>query len=236
VVAFGTGIGIGYLIGRGKRFEVYEVSEASPQLELNFDATDLAELKEEHEVKNKPIILEGGLKDPVLDQLAHPETVSAGEEFIAKKLTETEEEPEEPQVEVVSKNVFAQTDDDWNLRKEVASRVNKNIYILHRDEFYEDEMSFTQVTLTYYEGDNIVCDEDDTPIYNYQAVIGEMNFGHGSGDPNVFYVRNLKLKAEYEIVKDEGHYSVEVLGLEIENEARVQDLRHSNHLTKFQMD
>ncbi len=73
-----------------------------------------------------------------------------------------------------------------------------------------------------------MADEDDTPVYNYDRVIGPLNFGHGSGDPNVFYVRNHRRKTEYEILYNTGLFSEEVLGLEIEDNERVKDLKHSN--------
>ena len=72
-----------------------------------------------------------------------------------------------------------------------------------------------------------MVDEEEAPIYNHTSIVGPMKFGHGSGDQNTFHVRNHKLKAEYEIIFDPGLYSVEVLGLEIENNQRARDLKHS---------
>lgn len=138
-----------------------------------------------------------------------------------------------PEVTPVRRNAFAVDDDDWNYESEVRNRTEVMPYILHKDEFYADEKEYSQITLTYYAGDNILVDEDDTPVYNHERVVGPMRFGHGSADPNVFYVRNDVRKAEYEILRDSGLYSVEVLGLEIENNQRVRDLRHSHEPSKF---
>jgi len=72
-----------------------------------------------------------------------------------------------------------------------------------------------------------LCDSHDKPIYNHSEVVGELLFGHGSNDPNVVYIRNPKLEAEYEILRDEGSYEEIVLGEQIEHEAEEGDLRHS---------
>lgn len=132
-------------------------------------------------------------------------------------------------------NIFASEDDGWNQEDEDRIRSESDEpYILHKDEFWGDEKGYTQNTLTYYAGDNTLCSEDSTPIYNIQEVVGELKFGHGSGDRNVAYVRNDKLKAEYEVIRDRGHFSVEVLGL-VEEEAQERaQLKHS--LRKFRPD
>jgi hypothetical protein len=143
---------------------------------------------------------------------------------------------QEPEEEEVEQNIFANNgDSDWDYKEEQRRRSELEPYVLHKDEFFADEKDYTQITLTYYAGDDILTDEDDKPIYNHRSIVGDMKFGHGSGDPNVFYVRNDKNRAEYEILLHEGLYSVEVLGLEIENNQRARDIKHSEH-TKFRME
>ncbi len=117
----------------------------------------------------------------------------------------------------------------------MQKRSDKQPYVLHKDEFFADENGYSQITLTYYAGDNILVDESDVPIYNHVDVVGDLLFGHGSGDPKTVYIRNDKQHAEYEVLHDEGLYSQEVLGLEIENNLRVQEIKHS-HNRKFRLD
>lgn len=152
------------------------------------------------------------------------------EEEIVRTFTlpepEDEEEPERT-VEVVRRNVFAEAgaDDNWDYGVEVKQRDSSEPYVLHKDEFYAEEMSehgFRQFTYTYFDGDDILADEDDKPIYNHHNVVGDLKFGHGSGDPKVVYIRNEKRKEEYEVVKDPGLYSKEILGLEIEQNDRAK--------------
>lgn len=124
--------------------------------------------------------------------------------------------------------VFRVVDDDWDYDVEVARRTPEEPYILHRDEFFADEKGYdNQTTLTYYQGDNVLCDEQDVPIYQHEKVVGDLKFGHGSGDPNVLYIRNERLEAEYEILLDSGYYVVEVLGGQAEESLERPGLKHS---------
>ena len=46
--------------------------------------------------------------------------------------------------------------------------------------------------------------------------VGEMNlhrFGHGSGDNNVVYIRNDRLENDFIVLRSQGEYAKEVLGL-----------------------
>lgn len=126
-------------------------------------------------------------------------------------------------------NVFAENNDDWDMDEEQLSRVNKTIFIINKDEYWENVDDFKQETLTYYSGDDILVDMEDVPIYNYSSVIGNLDFGHGSGDKNVLFVQNNNTKAQYEIIRDNGSYSVEVLGMD-----NYDELKHS--IRKFRMD
>jgi hypothetical protein len=119
--------------------------------------------------------------------------------------------------------------DTWDYDVEVPTRGNHDPYVIHRDEFFAEESGFRQTSLSYYAGDNILCDEKDQPIYNHELIVGEHNlkFGHGSKDRSIVYIRNPHLQAEYEIILDNGYYQVEVLGTVIEEEMGNDDLKHS---------
>lgn len=134
--------------------------------------------------------------------------------------------------------IFTKPETVWEWETEIAGRTKLEPYILHKDEFYGDENEdYTQTTLIYYAGDDILVDQDSAPVYNHIHIVGPLRFGHGSDDPTVFYVRNDKLKAEYEIQYDEGLYSVEVLGLEIEHNDRIRDSRDElKHTRAFKED
>lgn len=125
-----------------------------------------------------------------------------------------------------------ETLEPWDQEKEnkERARFQGRPYQISVEEFQENESGFPQQTVTYFEGDEVLTDPHDVPVYNHTNVVGEFRFGYGSGDPNVAYVRNVRGKVEYEILRDSGHYSVEVLGQTIESEHAEADLKHSgNH-------
>lgn len=223
VTAFGGGLGVGYILGRRATAFVFE---EETQLEFDFDAEGLAEERE----KVQRIIDEEAYLSPV----TVPETDAEveGDSVIVRSLSEGDDvDPELIQV-----NVFEQEDFEWNWEVEIDGREEDKPYILHRDEFHRNEEDFTQRTLTYYEADDILADEDNEPVFNKNQVTGSLIFGHGSGDPNVVYIRNSKFKAEYEVLRHPGRYELEVMGLEIEEDARASDLKHSHRVGKFRDD
>lgn len=143
-------------------------------------------------------------------QDAEPETESYDED-VAK----------EAEIDETPHNIFANSD-DWDQEAEEASRTKTAPYTIHKDEYFSGESGYTQYTFTYYSGDDILVDEKQIPepIYRHDRVVGELRFGHGSGDRNVVYIRNDELAAEYEVIKSEGKYAVEVMGLEDPDELR----------------
>lgn len=126
---------------------------------------------------------------------------------------------------------------DWDYEVERRARELHPFkpYVIHRDEYEDNEDDYSQSTLTYYEGDDVLVDEHDVPIYDPGNVIGSLEWGKGSSDINVFFVRNDRLKAEYEILRDHGHYAVEVLGVQIEEEFEERD-RNGRKPQKFRDD
>lgn len=89
-----------------------------------------------------------------------------------------------------------------------------DIYIITKDEFFEDDSAkpvpiHAQNTLTWYEKDSTLTDENDMFLDNSPKIIGKTavkNFGVGTDEPHIVYVRNVRLNAEYEIVQDPGSY------------------------------
>lgn len=215
-LSFGAGFGIGYILGRRNRLK-YVIPAITTRPLHPINAEDYIEL-DKVRVDN-------------VDEVSE-----VGRQFAETKLFETivveRNQVEETEVAddlPIRQSVFSDLNDVWDQEKEDQKRTTEAPYVLQREEFYEEQQGYHQSTLTYYAGDEILVDEEDKPIYNYIQIIGPILFGHGSGDPKVFYVRNDKLRAEYEIIHDQGLYSVEVLGLEIEENARANDLKHSTH-------
>ena len=133
------------------------------------------------------------------------------------------------EADVTVNNVFQTYSEQWDWEIETMHREDNKIYVIHYDEFVSNESNYTQETLTYYSGDDILTDQFNTPIYDHVKMTGSIQFGHGSGDPNVVFIRNDDLHMEWEILKDESKYQVEILGYEIEQEYEADDLKHSNY-------
>lgn len=142
--------------------------------------------------------------------------------------------PEEPPTTVI-RTLFATEDETWNFEAERSTREGKAVYVIHRDEFMGNEMGYHQATITYYAGDDILVDEADVPMYNFREQLGDtFEFGKGSGDSNVVYIRNERESAEFEVLLHLGRYEIEVLGLEIEEDLGKSDLKHS--VPRFRME
>lgn len=238
VVSFGAGVGAGYILARktGKEAELYEI----PQVNIELTEEDLEEMEEEQVdvisiEDGETVVQTVDVEDFIKTKLEeHTKLVEVdGEKFEAEDEEHLKVVGSPPEITPVHRNAFAGNDADWNYPEEARNRTTELPYIIHKDEFYADEKDYSQLTLTYYAGDNIMVDDDESPIYNHERIVGPLRFGHGSGDPKVFYVRNDRMKAEYEILEDQGLYSVEVLGLEIENNQRAKDLKHMHEPAKF---
>ncbi len=107
-------------------------------------------------------------------------------------------------------------DQGWDYAAELRTRDPEVPYIIHQDEFNNSETGYSKVVYTYWAGDDVLCDEDGTPLPHADLVVGldNLKFGHGSDDIDVVFVRNQKIEVEMEICRNPGSYEEEVLGLE----------------------
>ena len=159
-------------------------------------------------------------------------------EMIVSDYTYNDEDPDIediPEPELETRNVFENYIEQWNWEDELLHREGNTLYTIHYNEFVNNESNYNQETLTYYAGDDILTDQLNTPIYDYQKMTGPITFGHGSNDKNVVFIRNELLHIEWEILKDEGKYQDESLIYEIEKNYEADDIKHSNNF-KFRED
>jgi hypothetical protein len=111
-------------------------------------------------------------------------------------------------------------DDNWDAEAEEANRDPAIPYVISYEEFMENAYEHSQTTLTYYEGDDVLCEADGSVVFDIEKIIGDNlgRFGHGSKEQNIVYIRNEVAEADYEVVKNTGNYADIVHGL-----------RHSAH-------
>lgn len=112
-----------------------------------------------------------------------------------------------------------------------------DICVISYNEWCEaDEDEYKKDTIVYYEDDQIVCDMHDSTIKEYQELVGENAldlFGMMSHDPDVVYIRNKRMKVDFEFVREHSSYHQSVLGLTEEAE-EMSDKAVQDALAYFQ--
>lgn len=218
VISFSGGTALGYFVGKRnkKKIEVPVFVTETVDLEDSEDDNQLSlfEIEVEESDYSKPLVVE----------ISH-------EEY--EQVVVGYEDAPEPEATVNVVHIFRSSDDQWDYEAEVSQRSPNEPYVIHRDEYVSDEMGYEQTTVTYYAGDDIMTDINDVPIYNHATIIRPLKFGHGSGDPNVVYIRNEHLELEWEVLLHTGRYEIEVLGHQLEHRYEQETLAHSNSVLKF---
>jgi hypothetical protein len=218
VISFGSGLVAGYFLGKRTKEEAStEPPEGIEVLDIVVDEEDLARDKAEwlatkarHPSVPKPKDdiedVEFEMVDPPVPREPRPNPADIKVDSIV--LEGGHALHDDPVVndrliaEFLKHDRFTAPVTDWDMEKELAEREANpgKPYVIHKDEFWNEELGYTQTSLGYYDVNDILVDDDNKPIYNYKRIVGPLKWGHGSGDPNVFHVRNDKLEAEYEIV------------------------------------
>lgn len=135
--------------------------------------------------------------------------------------------------EMVQENIFMgrePIEDDWDLVTEITNRTPAKPYIISHDEYYEAESEYEQDELTFFAGDGILADTQQVEVEDPESTVGIAHlamFGHGSKDANIVYVRNDRLRCDFEVTKSPGKYAHEVMGLEAGDDGETE-LSHSD--------
>lgn len=201
VVSFGVGAAVGYFVA----------SRQTKALEGILD--DFVENIEE------PVDPQYDEDVPQLDFEFHADSEVVAEDEVETITLEEDIDVEYADIRAVNRSAFPVATPDWDYEVEVASRTSEAPYIIHKDEFFSQEAEgYSQVTLTYYKGDDVLLDEQESPLYDAKRIVGDnLIFGKGSEDPSIVYIRNDRLMSEFEVISDDGYYMVEVLGEQLEH-------------------
>ena len=119
----------------------------------------------------------------------------------AKQYVDAAGEVEKEEVEFVSEPTKKERDD--------------TPYVIDIEEFSDGEVTFDKITVYYYEFDNILIEAENEAPEDIDATIGWGSldeFGNGSVNPDIVYVRNEKLSIDYEVIRLKESYEVSVLG------------------------
>lgn len=91
-------------------------------------------------------------------------------------------------------------------KKEIKYEDYPRPYIISPADFSEN-FEYDTVDITYY-ADGVLCDENNEPLEDIKNTIGEDAVEHiGEFTPDAAYVRNERLKCDYEILRDERNYA-----------------------------
>jgi len=116
-------------------------------------------------------------------------------------------------------SIFDESNSDLKLPEDftvedLEARTEDEPYIITVDEFGDAEPGYGNVTVTFFEGDGVLVDDQETPIRDFDDMIGEKNlehFGQWSGDRNVVYIRNERLATNFEVLRSKQSYVEGVL-------------------------
>ncbi len=131
---------------------------------------------------------------------------------------------EEPDVQIT--NIFVNNEPLDRDSPEIVEKDPDRPYIITEKMFLENDVDYSQVSVTYFEEDDVLVDEKDQPIDAAEDLINSNNlrFGHLSNDINIVYVRNESKALDFEVARSRGSYSKEVLGF-IEHSDRRPKMR-----------
>lgn len=79
-------------------------------------------------------------------------------------------------------------------------------YVISPEEFGEFE-EYEKISLTYY-ADKVLADENDEEVDDVEEIVGKESLNHfGEYEDDSVFVRNDRLKCDYEILLDQRNYS-----------------------------
>lgn len=87
------------------------------------------------------------------------------------------------------------------------------IYSITTDEYVANESGYLQSTLTYT-SDGVCLDEENDYVEDWEDMIGNAKppFGENSGEAHVVYLRNDKMRQEFEVIHDPDISAADMLG------------------------
>lgn len=113
-------------------------------------------------------------------------------------------------------NVFEDEDDEMSKILRISPRDTGDPYIITTQEFFDEHDDYDTHTVTYYEDDRMLVDDRGSIVSDLEGNLGpdhNLAFGLGSGEPHVVYIRNERRTNDYEVLREPGSYTEDVLGV-----------------------
>lgn len=119
----------------------------------------------------------------------------------AKKISE-----EEKYINYSSMSEEKETETETTENVEEPSEDTNKPYVIEPDDFDTID-GYSTVSLTWYDGDNLLADDNDEVIVDVEDVIGFESLNHfGDYEDDCVFVRNDRLKIDYEVLLDNRNY------------------------------
>jgi len=139
------------------------------------------------------------------------ETIAKGREFVTNNLVNVFDRADEIKDEP--------NDENTQPGALFGARTLDEPFVISIGEYLEDyeydEGPFDKLTVAYFEEDDTLLDEREQIIDDIEHVVGQANlnrFGQGSENDDIVYVRNTKMRADFEIMREQGSYAEQILG------------------------
>lgn len=111
-------------------------------------------------------------------------------------------EPEETQ------NIFQVAEEDHSN----PNRDDPEPTIITELEYFNEEEDYDKLSVSWYPSDRVLCDSREQPIDDVEGTVGINNLNGVGADRTVIYIRNNRLKMDFEIACELGSYRETVLG------------------------
>ena len=139
--------------------------------------------------------------DKVMEELSNREIVPVESETVEDD--DDEVEPKENPNIAEYENIVEE--ENYTSKKEEKNNMAR-IKVLEPDEF--GDYDFPTVSLWYFEGDDVLTNQNFKMIKNADELVGEDFADHfGEYEDDSVFIRNYDLEVDYEILKDERSFS-----------------------------
>ena len=206
VLAFALGGFAGYIITKKLLAEKY-AEEA--QIEIDNVKEYWREKNEEGKENSKNYPYSKSLQKPDLRTLVKPYLTSVPEQLNEETDARYFKSDEEEAQAQMNEDLALEAQEEFNEEMQAEADPNVDPYLIDYAEFCKKSDVYDKVDLYYYRLDDILCDTKDTIMQNPEDVLG-WDWMKEMQKLNTAFVRNEKLKIDYEIYPISGAFSDEV--------------------------
>jgi len=138
------------------------------------------------------------------------------DEYEANKMNEEMNDANDEYNEVdkeTDENDYKQLTEEEEIMNQSPSENIPDPEIITAKSFIDEYPDYEKTTIHYYAEDDVLVDENDEPINHVELVVGydSLNhFGELDEEDNLLYVRNFKFEIDYEIIKHDEKYHVDI--------------------------